>query len=82
MPKKMDEVARRSIGSRIKAVRAISGLTQDEFSRVIHTAVPTCSNYELGKRELPISVALVMNAELGVSIPWLITGQGEMMEGQ
>jgi len=80
MPTKMDEVSRQEIGKRLKAVRAINGLTQHEFSRLINTAVPTCSNYELGKSELPLSIAMMINAKMNISIPWLITGEGEMKE--
>jgi len=76
----MDDHSKREIGKRIKAVRAITGLNQEAFSLLIDTAVPTCSNYELGKRELPLSVAVTINQKMHVSIPWLITGESPMMD--
>ncbi len=67
-----------TLGSRIRAVRVTSNLTQQEFASRLGLKQNTVANYETGRR-VPINAVLSAIArEFGVSEAWLRDGEGDM----
>ena len=79
MTKIIDANQRKQIGYRLKAVRAVLGMQQAEFSKALGIAQSACSNLELGKVDLPLSIALTLSERRNVNPAWLLLGDGEMM---
>ncbi|MDD3938014.1 helix-turn-helix domain-containing protein [Rhodoferax sp.] len=65
------------IGQRLKQWRSFVGTTQAEFSRQIDVHVGVLKKYEAGQN-VPGGAALASIAKTGVSLDWLLTGQGNM----
>jgi len=55
---------------------------QAEMAEKLGVAVGTLSRYENGKRPIPISVAQKLARLLKISITWLLTGEGPMLENE
>ena len=66
------------MNERIKKVREILDLTQEEFGRRIGSARNTIANYENGNRNPSNSVILSICREFDINEDWLRTGEGEM----
>lgn len=64
--------------TRLKAVRAGTGLNQVEFGERIGVSGAAVSLWEAGKREIPGTAILSICREFHVSETWLRTGAGEM----
>ena len=82
MTKAIDADQRKQIGCRLKAVRAVLGMQQAEFSMKLGIAQSACSNLELGKVDLPLSIALKLSELSNVNPSWLLLGEGEMMSSK
>jgi hypothetical protein len=63
------------IGARIKEGLAESG-GQRAFSAVSGEPIPTISKYVLGKREPKALFLRALNQHTGLSIDWVLTGEG------
>lgn len=65
---------------RIKAVREQNNLSLTKFADRLGLTVSTVSCYESGKRIPTNSVLTAISKEFHVSLAWLKTGEGPMME--
>ena len=65
---------------RIKAVREQNNLSLTKFADRLGLTVSTVSCYESGKRVPTNSVLTAISKEFHVSLAWLKTGEGEMMD--
>lgn len=68
-------------GLRIRLVREHFELSQADFAKKIGIKQTSVSSYERERLSIPdeIKVALI---QIGVSISWLLTGEGEMFRGE
>lgn len=64
------------LAGRLLAVRKESGLSQADFAARVGTSTRAYKNYELGLRDVPLSVIVAINIEFGVEFDWLIMGRG------
>ena len=67
-----------NIGERIRMVREHAGLSQMEFARRLGTNPTIISRWETGKSRPRRSALLRIAQEFGVSLDWLLTGNGPM----
>ncbi len=66
------------IGKRIKEIRKVFDLTQQEFSSKIGVKRNTIAKYETGRGDPIDAVISLICREFDVSETWLRTGEGEM----
>lgn len=66
------------MSERIKRIRKMLDLTQQEFADRISIKRNTIANYESGRNEPVDSVISLICREYGVNEIWLRTGEGEM----
>ena len=66
------------MSERIKRIRKMLDLTQQEFADRIGIKRNTIANYESGRNEPVDSVISLICREYGVNEAWLRTGEGEM----
>ena len=59
---------RSEVGRRLREFRHGSGLTQGELARTVKIGQASLSNYESGKRELPLGVAVNLAGALAISL--------------
>lgn len=64
--------------NRIKELREILSLTQEEFGKKIGSARNTIANYENGNRNPSNAVVNSICREFNVNEEWLRSGEGEM----
>jgi len=76
------EVREIEIGDRIKELRQMLHLTQQEFSDRISVKRSTIAQYEIGRNVPADSVIALICREYGVSEAWLRTGEGDMFVPQ
>lgn len=67
------------IGDRIKQVRKLFGMTQEEFGKTIGRTRIAVAQYESGARKPDDTVIKLIAEKLGISENWLKTGEGEMI---
>jgi transcriptional regulator with XRE-family HTH domain len=65
---------------RLFEVRTKLGLTQREFAEALSIGQSTVTMAETGKRKLSDKTAKLICATYGVSLQWLKTGEGSMMD--
>ncbi len=65
------------LGSRIKTARQKAGLTQGEVADVLDKDVKSIGNWERDQNLPPVDVVPLLAKTLGVSITWLLLGEGE-----
>lgn len=65
------------IGRRIAAVRASSGLSQNEFAESLGLSPRAFANYERGEREMPVALFRKLCESRGIDPLWLLIGPGE-----
>lgn len=70
-----------TVGERLETVRTWLGLTQQEFATRLAIATSTYNRYATGDRASIKNEQLEALAGLGVNLNWLVTGQGEPMNG-
>lgn len=66
------------MGERIKELRKVKGLTQQEFADRLGISRNNIATYETGKSRLGDSVISLICREFNVNETWLRTGAGEM----
>ena len=77
MPKvRIETERRRETGERLRFWRTRRECSQAEVARAAHITQASLSNYETGKRELPLSTALAIAAALDVTLGDLLEGGG------
>jgi transcriptional regulator with XRE-family HTH domain len=69
-----------SLGVRLRWVRDILGMTQEEMARAVGIDQTAWSLYELGKRWPDIAMAMRIAAKLKVSAAYLLEGSLEGVE--
>ena len=65
-------------GERLKKLRKASGLTQEELGKMLNVGRTQVSNIEKGISELANWQAAQLSSHIGVSVAWLLTGEGKM----
>lgn len=66
---------------RLVAVRGHLHLSQSEMAEKIGISLRAYQNYERGEREAPVILVRAFYERFNVSPIWLLTGQGNMLEG-
>lgn len=56
---------------RIRDLREDNDLTVREFAAILHMQKTTYHNYETGKREIPLNIAIMIADYYGVSLDYL-----------
>lgn len=59
---------------RMKNLRKDAGLNQVEFGKQFGVTGPSIARYEIGKRNVPLDLAMEVATKYGVSLEW-ITGE-------
>jgi len=77
---KISQTTRLNIGRRLKAIRALFGMQQTDFSDLVGISQSTCSDLERGKIDIQIGIAIKLAEKRNVSETWLLSGQGPMMK--
>ena len=67
-----------TVSNRFAYVRDLSGLNKKQFADSINILATIVSDIESGKREPSKDVLIKLKEKWGVSIDWLLTGEGEM----
>jgi len=65
----------KEIGDRIKGIRALSGLSADEFAQKIATTSEQLLKYENGEVEIPVSFLHDLSIGFDISMTELLTGE-------
>lgn len=68
-----------TVSDRIRLVRGL--LSQEQFATRLSVHKNTVGNYERGDREPDAAFCLAIREGFGVSIDWLLTGEGSMRAG-
>ena len=68
------------ISDRLSLVRGHTKKSQTEFSEKLGVSLRTYQSYEKENKDFPSSVAIKINAEYGVNLHWLFTGEGAMLD--
>ena len=63
---------------RLRKIRKELKLTQTEFGTALGKTMRTVQDYEAGKRNITLSLALELQKKFNVNSDWLITGSGAM----
>ncbi|PIE13986.1 MAG: hypothetical protein CSA68_11285 [Rhodobacterales bacterium] len=61
---------------RLLTVRKQTGASQVDFATRLGVSPRAYKNYELGLRDVPLSLIESMHRELGTDLSWLILGEG------
>lgn len=69
----------REIGIRIRGIREIEGITQEEFAARLSIPVETIAQYEKGELDIPVSILHDISATFDISITELLTGEKARM---
>jgi len=70
-----------SISARLRSVIDDRGLSIKEASEVVGIPYRTLQNYLLGEREPNAKAMAAIRTHLGISLDWLLTGDGSMFRG-
>lgn len=68
-----------TLGERIRKVRKVLDLTQQEFADKIGSKRNTVATYEMGRTEPSAAVITLICRTFDISETWLRTGEGEML---
>lgn len=66
-----------TIGQRLLKIRRLEDLTQAQFAKSLGISQRAYAGYELGQRELPISVMINLREKFQIDQSWLMFGEGE-----
>ena len=66
-----------TLGDRITAAREAQGLSQAEFARKLGVKLKTVQNWEDDRTEPRANKAQMVSGVLGVSVSWLLIGEGD-----
>lgn len=61
---------------RLLTIRKQTGASQGDFAKRLGVSPRAYKNYELGLRDVPLSLIESMHRELGADLSWLILGDG------
>lgn len=67
-----------TLGERIRKLRRVLDLTQQEFADQIGSKRNTIATYEMGRTAPSAAIITLICREFGVNEVWLRTGEGEM----
>jgi transcriptional regulator with XRE-family HTH domain len=70
-----------SIATRLRSVLDLKGLSIKEASDAVGIPYRTLQNYLLDEREPNAKAMSALRTHLGVSVDWLLTGEGSMFHG-
>lgn len=70
-----------SIATRLRSVIDSRGMSIKEASEVVGIPYRTLQNYLLGEREPNTKAMAAIRTHLGISLDWLLTGEGPMFLG-
>lgn len=70
-----------SIATRLRSVIDDRGMSIKEASEVVGIPYRTLQNYLLGEREPNAKAMAAIRTHLGISLDWLLTGEGSMFLG-
>ena len=70
-----------SIAARLRSVIDDRGMSIKEASEVVGIPYRTLQNYLLGEREPNAKAMAAIRTHLGISLDWLLTGEGSMFRG-
>lgn len=70
-----------SIAARLRSVIDDRGMSIKEASEVVGIPYRTLQNYLLGEREPNAKAMAAIRTHLGISLDWLLTGEGSMCVG-
>jgi len=65
-------ISNEEVGKRIRQAREYRGLTQDNLAEIIETTQETITNYEKGRRMIPLVIAIEIQQALDVSFDYFI----------
>lgn len=63
---------RKAVGRRVRELRIAQGAAQEAIAKQAGITQASLSNYETGKRELPLPTALALSRVYGVSVGYLV----------
>jgi|SRR6185312_1924349 len=66
-----------TLGQRLVAVRADTGLSQGAFADTLGLSLRAYANYERGEREMPVALFRALYETYGIDPIWLLDGPGE-----
>ncbi len=67
------------LAKRLREIRHTFGFTErKQFAKYFDIPETTMRNYETGLREPPASIMRIYKDRCGISLDWLVTGEGEM----
>ncbi len=66
------------IGTRLKEVRNILGMSQTAIAKAADSSLPSWQGYEAGKN-IPGGKVLEALSKMGIDVNWVLTGNGKMM---
>ncbi|UNF39937.1 helix-turn-helix domain containing protein [Bartonella krasnovii] len=67
------------LAKRLREIRHTLGFTErKQFAKHFDIPETTMRNYETGLREPPASILRIYKDRCGISLDWLVTGEGEM----
>lgn len=66
-----------TLGDRITAAREAQGLSQADFARTLGVELKTVENWENDQAEPRANKVQMMSGVLGVSVSWLLIGEGD-----
>lgn len=69
-----------TFGDRLAAAREAAGMTQNDLARRLGVKVSTLRGWEDDQSEPRANRLQMLSGLLAVSLPWLLTGQGEGVE--
>lgn len=70
-----------SIANRLRSVIDDKGMSIKEASEIVGIPYRTLQNYLLGEREPNAKAMAAIRTHLGISLDWLLTGEGSMYVG-
>lgn len=79
MKKKQDPAFMAGVAYRLNALLRAKNLKDAEVARKLRLKPQTWGNYTQGTRPLPITVALELVKEFGVSLDWIYRGERASM---
>lgn len=72
----------KELGSRIRSIRVHNDLSQAEFAAALRISMKSLSKIENGEKQPSGRLLGVLESYFAVNGVWLITGKGEMLEGE
>lgn len=64
-----------AIATRLRSLRATTGLSQQAFSEKYGLGYKQWGNFEAARGRIGLDAALVLTREMGVPLDWIYTGQ-------